>query len=59
MAIIPHTADVTTLGARRPGDLVNIEADVVAKYIERLAIPHIDHAAAMSGASPDDPRSTS
>ncbi len=30
VAIIPHTADVTTLGARRPGDLVNIEVVVMA-----------------------------
>jgi riboflavin synthase len=36
VAIIPHTADVTTLGTRRPGDLVNIEVDVMAKYVERL-----------------------
>jgi riboflavin synthase len=36
VAIIPHTADVTTLGARHPGDLVNIEVDVMAKYVERL-----------------------
>ncbi|MFZ4720416.1 MAG: riboflavin synthase [Ilumatobacteraceae bacterium] len=36
MAIIPHTADVTSLGAKRPGDLVNIEVDVMAKYVERL-----------------------
>ena len=41
VAIIPHTADVTTLGTRRPGDLVNIEVDIVAKYLERLAAPHI------------------
>ena len=36
VAIIPHTAEVTTLGAKRPGDLVNIEVDVMAKYVERL-----------------------
>jgi riboflavin synthase len=36
VAVIPHTAAVTTLGARRPGDLVNLEVDVVAKYVERL-----------------------
>jgi riboflavin synthase len=36
VAIIPHTADVTTLGAKRPGDLVNLEVDVMAKYVERL-----------------------
>ncbi|MFN2609199.1 MAG: riboflavin synthase [Acidimicrobiales bacterium] len=36
VAIVPHTAAVTTLGLRRPGDRVNIEVDVVAKYVERL-----------------------
>ncbi len=36
VAIIPHTASVTTLGHKRPGDAVNIEVDVVAKYIEQL-----------------------
>ena len=36
VAIIPHTAAVTTLGRRGAGDLVNIEVDVIAKYVERL-----------------------
>ncbi|MBA3267694.1 MAG: riboflavin synthase [Acidimicrobiia bacterium] len=36
VAIVPHTAAVTTLGRRRPGDRVNLEVDVVAKYVERL-----------------------
>lgn len=36
VAVIPHTADVTTLGARRSGDTVNIEFDVLAKHVERL-----------------------
>jgi riboflavin synthase len=36
VAVIPHTAAVTTLGAREPGDGVNLEVDMVAKYIERL-----------------------
>jgi riboflavin synthase len=36
VAIIPHTAAVTTLGRRRPGDGVNLEVDVTAKYVERL-----------------------
>lgn len=35
IAIIPHTAEVTTLSDRSPGDLVNIEVDVLAKYVER------------------------
>lgn len=38
VAVIPHTSAVTTLGARRPGDLVNLEADVIAKYTERLLL---------------------
>ncbi len=36
VALIPHTLAVTVLGERRPGDLVNLEADVIAKYVERL-----------------------
>lgn len=40
VAVIPHTADVTTLGVRRAGDRVNIEMDVLAKHIERLIEPH-------------------
>jgi riboflavin synthase len=36
VAVIPHTAEVTTLGARRPGDRVNLEFDLIAKYVERL-----------------------
>ena len=36
VAIVPHTAQVTTLGAKRSGDRVNLEVDVVAKYVERL-----------------------
>ncbi|KAA0236360.1 MAG: Riboflavin synthase [Acidimicrobiales bacterium] len=36
VAIIPHTAEVTTLGRKRAGDSVNLEVDVIAKYVERL-----------------------
>lgn len=36
VALIPHTLAVTTLGLRNPGDLVNLEVDVLAKYVERL-----------------------
>ena len=35
-ALIPHTLAVTVLGERLPGDLVNLEVDVIAKYVERL-----------------------
>jgi len=34
--IIPHTADVTTLGATGVGDRVNVEVDLLARYVERL-----------------------
>lgn len=40
VAIIPHTAAVTTLGGKQSGDLVNIEVDVLAKYVERLLAGH-------------------
>jgi riboflavin synthase len=36
VAVIPHTAEVTTLGRKGPGALVNLEVDMVAKYVERL-----------------------
>jgi riboflavin synthase len=37
VALIPHTLEVTTLGLAKPGDHVNLEADVIAKYVARLA----------------------
>jgi riboflavin synthase len=36
VALVPHTLAATTLAALRPGDPVNLEADVLAKYVERL-----------------------
>jgi len=36
VSLIPHTAHATTLGFKKAGDSVNLEADVMAKYIERL-----------------------
>ena len=36
VALIPHTLAETTLAERVPGDLVNLEVDVLAKYVERL-----------------------
>ena len=36
VALIPHTLEVTTMGDRRPGDRVNIETDILAKYIQRM-----------------------
>ena len=34
--VIPHTADMTTLGALQPGDEVNLEIDVLARYLARM-----------------------
>lgn len=36
VGLIPYTLAATVLGSRRIGDLVNLEADVIAKYVERL-----------------------
>jgi riboflavin synthase len=36
VALIPHTLEVTTLGLRGEGDQVNLEVDIIAKYVERL-----------------------
>ena len=36
VALIPHTLAATTLGSLCPGDAVNLEADILAKYVERL-----------------------
>lgn len=35
IAVIPHTAEVTTLGSKQVGAIVNVEVDVLAKYVER------------------------
>lgn len=40
VALIPHTLAVTTLGSYLVGDSVNLEVDVIAKYVERLLAPH-------------------
>lgn len=36
IAIIPHTVDMTNLGSLKPGDPVNLEADLIAKYVEKM-----------------------
>ncbi|MFG0256068.1 MAG: hypothetical protein ACF787_13395, partial [Rhodopirellula sp. JB053] len=35
VALIPHTLEVTTLGTRKVGDIVNLETDLLAKYVQR------------------------
>ena len=39
VSTIPHTNAVTTLGERKAGDLVNLETDIIGKYVERLLQP--------------------
>lgn len=39
VSIIPHTREVTSLGSKQVGDVVNLENDVVGKYVEKLLDP--------------------
>ena len=39
VSVIPHTAAVTALGRKRPGDVVNLETDIIGKYVEKLLRP--------------------
>lgn len=41
ITIIPHTWEHTNLNAARPGDEINVEVDVMAKYVERLCQPYL------------------
>ncbi len=41
LAIIPHTAKITTIGFRKVGDLVNIETDLIGKYVVKLLSPYL------------------
>ncbi|MCW2778212.1 MAG: riboflavin synthase, alpha subunit, partial [Frankiales bacterium] len=38
VSLIPTTLGLTTLGSRGPGDVVNLEVDVMAKYVEKLLL---------------------
>lgn len=42
VSVIPHTAQVTVLRDRKPGDQVNLETDVIGKYVEKLLTPPPD-----------------
>jgi riboflavin synthase len=39
VALVPHTLQQTTLGGAKPGDAVNLEVDILAKYVEKLVHP--------------------
>jgi riboflavin synthase len=53
VAVIPHTAEVTTLGRKGVGATVNLEVDVMAKYAERLLAGHL--AVPAAGPGPTSP----
>lgn len=56
VALIPHTLAITNLGQLKAGDPVNLEVDILAKYVERLithSSPVGDRGRAASPASPD------
>ena len=40
VAVIPHTASVTTIGRMAPGDEVNLESDMLARYVEKAVLMH-------------------
>ncbi|WP_214413626.1 riboflavin synthase [Sphaerisporangium fuscum] len=45
VSLIPTTLELTTLGLKQPGDPVNLEVDVIAKYVEKLVGAHVPGAA--------------
>ncbi|MDD3552947.1 MAG: riboflavin synthase [Deltaproteobacteria bacterium] len=45
LAIIPHTARLTTIGFKQKGDLVNVELDILAKYVEKMLNGRLPQAA--------------
>jgi riboflavin synthase len=50
VALIPHTLAVTTLGERQPGDCVNLEADVLGKYVKKY-LDRLELGAGAAGAA--------
>jgi riboflavin synthase len=47
IAMIPHTAGLTTLGYKTAGDSVNLEADIIGKYVERLLSGRVEGGVSM------------
>jgi riboflavin synthase len=45
VSVIPHTAGLTTIGFKAAGAPVNIETDMIGKYVERFLMPHHQHQA--------------
>lgn len=53
VCLIPHTCEVTSLGSLAPGDTVNLEVDILAKYVERLLTRGVGQEIAATIALPD------
>lgn len=49
VSLIPHTAKVTVLGEKRTGDIVNLETDIIGKYVEKLMKPAVEETKQKSG----------
>ncbi len=49
ISVIPYTLANTVLEERRPGDLVNLEVDILAKYVESLLSPAESRPAGLKG----------
>lgn len=45
VSVIPHTAEVTILSTKKAGDIVNLENDIIGKYVEKLMKPKEDEKA--------------
>lgn len=43
VALIPHTLEVTTLGALRIGEHINVEVDMLGKYVHHILTPYLEH----------------
>lgn len=56
VSIIPHTGEETTLLTRREGDIVNLEADIIAKYTEKLLVPAPEGTAVSGKAGASQPQ---
>jgi len=51
ISVIPHTWQITVLRHRRVGSAVNLECDIIGKYVERLLMPHTSSSGRGSGIS--------
>ncbi len=59
VSLIPETLRATTLGDKQPGDLVNVETDILARHVQRLLETHLDgRGGSIHGVVPKDARRT-